>query len=71
MKFLEIKNKISEILLKQKSLDGLNNRIEITEEWCSELEYRSIDTTLSDEHRVKTKKKSSGPHWPVGQYQKV
>lgn len=44
----------------------------MTEEWFSELEYKSIDNTQSEEQRkMIEKKKSTATQWPVGQHEKV
>lgn len=70
MDFLELKIEYLKFFFK-KSLDGLNSRSQMTEEWFSELEYKSIDNTQSEQRKMIGKKKSTATQWPVGQHEKV
>ena len=52
---LEIKNTVTEM---KNAFDGLLSRVDTAEERISELEYISLETSLTERQRIKKKKKN-------------
>ena len=64
MKILELKNTVSKI---KNSKDGLNSKMEETEEKINELEDRTIEITQSEQQREnRWKKKLAEPQGQMG-----
>ena len=51
------------------TLEGINSRISVAEEWISELEDKMVAITSEEQNKVKRMKRTEDSLRPLGQYQ--